>query len=111
LQNGGFCASYDSFVVGSSTVLRFNFCAENQPLRKAEHRYKVIVTTPAKEDIRESCLWYTQQESGLAKRFRNEIRIATKKIHEILLLLGTKKSDIHNLIFFHMPFILLLTSF
>lgn len=38
LQNGGFSASYDSFVVGSSAVLRLNICAENPPLRKAEKR-------------------------------------------------------------------------
>ena len=35
LRNGGFSASYDSFVVGSSAVLRLNFCAKNPPLRKA----------------------------------------------------------------------------
>ncbi len=32
LRNGGFSASYDSFVVGSSAVLRLNFCAKNPPL-------------------------------------------------------------------------------
>ena len=30
-RNGGFSASYDSFVVGSSAVLRLNFCAKNPP--------------------------------------------------------------------------------
>jgi hypothetical protein len=39
LRNGGFNASYDSFVVGSSAVLRLNFCAKNPPLRKAANRY------------------------------------------------------------------------
>lgn len=34
-RNGGFSASYDSFVVGSSAVLRLNFCAINPPLRQA----------------------------------------------------------------------------
>jgi len=38
LRNGGCSASYDSFVVGSSAVLRLNFCAENPPLRKAANR-------------------------------------------------------------------------
>ena len=38
-RNGGFSASYDSFVVGSSTVLRLNFCAKNPPLRQAAKRY------------------------------------------------------------------------
>lgn len=37
-RNGGFSASYDSFVVGSSSVLRFNFCAKNPPLRQAPNR-------------------------------------------------------------------------
>jgi hypothetical protein len=39
-RNGGFSASYDSFVVGSSAVLRLNFCAKNPPLRKAANRYQ-----------------------------------------------------------------------
>lgn len=37
-RNGGFSASYDSFVVGSSSVLRLNCCAENPPLRQAANR-------------------------------------------------------------------------
>jgi len=40
-RNGGFSASYDSFVVGSSTVLRLNFCAKNPPLRQAANRYAI----------------------------------------------------------------------
>jgi hypothetical protein len=39
LRNGGCSASYDSSVVGSSAVLRLNFCAKNPPLRKAAKRY------------------------------------------------------------------------
>jgi hypothetical protein len=38
-RNGGLSASYDSFVVGSSAVLRLNFCAKNPPLRQAAKRY------------------------------------------------------------------------
>jgi len=38
-RNGGCSASYDSFVVGSSAVLRLNFCAKNPPLRQAPNRY------------------------------------------------------------------------
>jgi len=37
-RNGGLSASYDSFVVGSSAVLRLNFCAKNPPLRQAAKR-------------------------------------------------------------------------
>ena len=37
-RNGGFSASYDSFMVGSSAVLRLNFCAKNPPLRQAAKR-------------------------------------------------------------------------
>ena len=37
-RNGGFSAPYDSFVVGSSAVLRLNFCARNPPLRQAANR-------------------------------------------------------------------------
>jgi len=39
-RNGGFSASYDSFVVGSSAVLRLNICAKNPPLRQAAKRYQ-----------------------------------------------------------------------
>ncbi len=38
LRNGGFSASYDSLVVGSSSVLRLKFCAKNPPLRQAPKR-------------------------------------------------------------------------
>ncbi len=38
-RNGGCSASYDCFVVGSSAVLRLNFCAKNPPHRQAENRY------------------------------------------------------------------------
>ena len=41
-RNGGFSASYDSFVVGSSAVLRLNFCANNPPHRQAENRYATL---------------------------------------------------------------------
>ena len=43
-RNGGFSASYDSFVVGSSAVLRLNFCAKNPPLRQAAKRYNQWLT-------------------------------------------------------------------
>ncbi len=38
-RNGGHSASYDSFVVCSSAVLRLYFCAKNPPLRQAAKRY------------------------------------------------------------------------
>jgi hypothetical protein len=41
-RNGGCSASYDSFVVGSSAVLRLNFCAKNPPLRQAAKRYSQL---------------------------------------------------------------------
>ena len=37
-RNGGFSASYDSFVVGSSVVLRLNFFAKYPPPRQAANR-------------------------------------------------------------------------
>jgi hypothetical protein len=39
-RNGGLSASYASFVVGSSAVLRLNFCAKNPPLRQAANRWQ-----------------------------------------------------------------------
>jgi hypothetical protein len=44
-RNGGCSASYDSFVVGSSAVLRLNFSAKNLPLRQAVGRYVQCLTT------------------------------------------------------------------
>jgi len=38
-RNGGCSASYDSFGVGSSAVLRLNFCTKNPPLRQSANRY------------------------------------------------------------------------
>ena len=38
-RNAGFSASYDSFVISSSAVLRLNFCAKNPPLRQAANRH------------------------------------------------------------------------
>ena len=38
-RNGGFSASYDSFVVEQTLVLRINICGENPPLRQAANRY------------------------------------------------------------------------
>jgi len=37
-RNGGFSASYDSFVVQQTVVLRMNICAKNPPLRQAAKR-------------------------------------------------------------------------
>jgi hypothetical protein len=39
-RNGGFSASYDSFVVQQTVVLRINICGKNPPLRQAANRYK-----------------------------------------------------------------------
>ena len=44
-RNGGFSASYDSFVVGSSAVLQLNFCAKNPPLRQAANRWWQAIQT------------------------------------------------------------------
>jgi hypothetical protein len=37
-RNGGCSASYDSFVVKQTVVLRINICGENPPLRQAAKR-------------------------------------------------------------------------
>jgi hypothetical protein len=55
LRNGGCSASYDSFVVGSSAVLRLNFCAKNPPLRKAANRWTASLNGTLqnyKEDVK-----------------------------------------------------------
>jgi type I restriction enzyme M protein len=44
-RNGGFSASYDSFVVQQTVVLRINICGENPPLRQAANRYVQPMTT------------------------------------------------------------------
>jgi hypothetical protein len=40
-RNGGFSASYDSFVGTQTVVLRINICGENPPLRQAAKRQVV----------------------------------------------------------------------
>ncbi|WP_448519956.1 hypothetical protein [Rhodoflexus sp.] len=45
-RNGGFSASYDSFVVGSSAVLRTKYSAKKPRLRQAAKRYAVTQKTP-----------------------------------------------------------------
>ena len=47
-RNGGFSASYDSFVVGSSAVLRLNFCAKNPPPSPSRKTLCLIVGRPCK---------------------------------------------------------------
>ena len=39
-RNGGFSASYDSFVVKQTVVLRIYICGKNPPLRQAAERYR-----------------------------------------------------------------------
>ena len=41
-RNGGFSASYDSFVGKQTVVLRMNICAENPPLRQAAKRKQLL---------------------------------------------------------------------
>ena len=43
-RNGGFSASYDSFVVASSALLGLNFCAINPPLRQPAKCYMRVFT-------------------------------------------------------------------
>jgi hypothetical protein len=45
LQKWRFSASYDSFVVGSGSVLRLKFSGENRHLRKAAKRYRQFKQT------------------------------------------------------------------
>ena len=55
-RNGGCSASYDSFVVDSSAVLRLNFCAKNPPLRQAANRYASCYNdTTTTNEQREIC--------------------------------------------------------
>ena len=49
-SNGGFSASYDSFVVKQTVVLRINICGENPPLRQAANRYRQLTQTNDKRD-------------------------------------------------------------
>jgi hypothetical protein len=53
-RNGGLSTSYDSFVVGSSAVLRLNFCAKNPPLRQAAKRWWQVYgrPTPTRQTIK-----------------------------------------------------------
>lgn len=44
-RKGGCSATYDSFVVGSSLVLRLKFCAKNPPLRQPAKRCTRLIGT------------------------------------------------------------------
>ncbi len=48
-RNGGFSASYDSFVVGSSAVLRLNICAKIRHYAKPQNVSGKHKPTPYKE--------------------------------------------------------------
>ncbi|MBX2914812.1 MAG: hypothetical protein KF856_06005 [Cyclobacteriaceae bacterium] len=48
LQKWRFSASYDSFVVGSSSVLRLKFSGKNRHLRKAAKRWRSCLRTTQK---------------------------------------------------------------
>ena len=43
-RNGGLRASYDSFVVASSVVLRLNISAKNPSLRQSSNRYGKLIS-------------------------------------------------------------------
>jgi plasmid stabilization system protein ParE len=42
--------------------------------------YKAIILPLAKEDIKDTALWYNKQQAGLGKRFTTEVR---EKVHFI----------------------------
>ena len=50
-RNGGFSASFDRFVVGSSAVLRLNFCAKNPPLRQAAKRSVLLFSDTYSQEV------------------------------------------------------------
>ena len=54
-RNGGCSASYNSFVVGSSAVLRLNICAKNPPLRQAANRCATLYNCP-EDTAGEDCI-------------------------------------------------------
>ena len=51
-RNGGFSASYDSFVGKQTLVLRINICGENPPLRQAAKRCGKIRSAPFATSVR-----------------------------------------------------------
>ena len=52
LQKWRFSASYDSFVVGSSLVLRLKFSGKNRHLRKAAKRYRQSYPNTTKNEYK-----------------------------------------------------------
>lgn len=43
-------------------------------LMKLRMNYKVVVSDSAKNDIKDSALWYNRQQAGLGKRFTKSIK-------------------------------------
>jgi len=59
-RNGGCSASYDSFVVGSSAVLRLNFCAKIRHYAKPQ----TVIGNP---NERQCYYWADEQKSEQTK--------------------------------------------
>jgi len=51
-----------------------NFRTLKLLLMKLKMNYKVIISDSAKNDIKDSALWYNKQQAGLGKRFTKSIK-------------------------------------
>ncbi|MFO0487303.1 MAG: hypothetical protein ACK5ZY_03400, partial [Cyclobacteriaceae bacterium] len=74
-RNAGFSASYDSFVISSSAVLRLNFCAKNPPLRQAANRH--VTSKPKRQTINT----FQQKDRKLLKNKYSNIFNCQLKFH------------------------------
>ncbi len=60
-RNGGCCATYDSLVVGSSAVLRLNFCAKNPPPSPSPKPLALIPLFSDKKIISSANFWRSEK--------------------------------------------------
>lgn len=84
-RNGGFSASYDSFVVAVSAIFRLNICAKNPPLRQAAERYVPFKTTVMKTALILTILYSNVTYCFSQKQFtlNSSIGTTTVKINGI----------------------------
>jgi plasmid stabilization system protein ParE len=57
--------------------------------------YRIVLSPPAKEDIREAAKWYNKRKTGLGKQFTARIKETTAYIKEDPFIAQVRFDDVH----------------
>ena len=68
--------------------------------------HKIIILPLAKAEIKEAALWYNKQQSGLGKRFINELRTKVADIKTNPLAYSIRYKDVRTAIIDKFPFMI-----